>query len=171
MKVLGAVLVLSASTLVGFVYSLLLRKRRRILGDLVQAFQWLEAEIGYASYPLAEVARRISGRVPAETKQVFTFFLAELGGAAGLTAEEAWMNGLAHAREVLPLLGEDWALLENFGRTLGATDRTRQLQAIGQTIENLKLQAEAAEESLKKNERLYRYLGIAAGTLIVLIFY
>ena len=35
-------------------------------------------------------------------------------------------------------------MLEDFGHTLGSTDREHQLNAIRQTLEKLKLQAEAA---------------------------
>lgn len=171
MKMLGALLVMAASTMAGWVYSTLLKKRVNLLSALIQCFQWLETEIGYGSAPLGEAFTRIGTRIQEEVKLIFSAFTAELNGTAGLTADEAWQKSIRQNREELPLKAEDWALLTDFGRTLGTTDREHQVSAIRQTLERLKYQAAEAEEEYKKNERLYRYLGIAAGALVVLIFY
>ncbi len=171
MKMIGALLVIAAGGMAGWVYSALLKKRLTLLEAFIQSFQWLETEIGYASVPLGEAFTGISARAPEEIKLIFTTFVAELNGQAGLTADEAWQKTLDRNREALPLKEGDWALLANFGRTLGATDREHQVTAIRRTLDRLKHQASGAEEEWKKNERLYRYLGIAGGALVVLIFY
>ena len=171
MRIIGALLVIAAGGMAGWVYSTLLKKRLTLLQAFIQSFQWLETEIGYASVPLGEAFTGISTRVPEEVKLIFTTFAAELNGRAGLTADEAWQKSLDQNREVLPLKAEDWALLADFGRTLGTTDREHQVTAIRRTLERLKHQASGAEEEYRKNERLYRYLGIAGGTLVVLILY
>jgi stage III sporulation protein AB len=171
MKIIGALLVMVAGTGAGWIYSLLLKKRVEILSSLIQCFQWLETEVGYATVPLAEAFGRISGRVEAETGLLFSGFTAELNSEQGLTADEAWQQSLAKCQDRLALQREDWALLEDFGRTLGSTDREHQLNAIRQTLEKLKLQAAAAVANREKNERLYRYLGMAGSALIVLLFY
>ncbi|HBT15398.1 MAG TPA: stage III sporulation protein AB [Firmicutes bacterium] len=171
MRVLGAILVIASSTIAGWIYSLLLKKRLKILSNLIQCFQWLETEVGYATFPLAEAFSRIGGRIQEETKLLFSGFTDELKELQGLTADEAWQRSLAKCQEHLSLHHEDWALLENFGRTLGNTDQQHQLGAIRQTLEKLKQQEMEAAQNREKNERLYRYLGIAAGVLLVLIFY
>ena len=170
MKLIGAFLVIAAGGMAGWVYSALLKKRLTILRGLIQSFQWLETEIGYASLPLGEAFLRISTRVPEEIRLLFTTFTTGLNSRAGLTADEAWQQSLTEHREALPLKAEDWALLADFGRTLGTTDRENQVTAIRQTLERLKHQAGDAEEEYRKNERLYRYLGIAGGALVVLLF-
>lgn len=171
MKMIGAFLVIAASTMAGWVYSTLLKKRLHLLNALVQCFQWLETEVGYGSVPLGEAFMRISARLPKEVHVLLSSFAAELNGTAGLTADEAWQKSLTQNREGLALKAEDWALLTDFGWTLGTTDREHQVSAIRQTIARLRHQATEAEEECEKNERLYRYLGIAAGTLVVLLFY
>ncbi|NLW55606.1 MAG: hypothetical protein GX050_03105 [Firmicutes bacterium] len=171
MKNIGAILVFVAGTVVGWLYSLLLQKRVKILCSLIQCFQWLETEVGYADVTLAEAFGRIGRRVDPETGMLFSSFAAELNEERGLTAAEAWQQSLAACRDRLTLQGEDWAVLEDFGHTLGSTDREHQLNAIRQTLEKLKLQAEAAAAFRKNNERLYRYLGMAGGALIVILLY
>ena len=171
MKNIGAVLVFVAGTVMGWVYGLLLQKRVKLLYSLIQCFQWLETEVGYADVPLAEAFNRIGRRVDPETGLLFSSFAAELNEERGLTAAEAWQQSLAACQEKLALWGEDWVLLEDFGHTLGGTDREHQLNAIRQTLEKLKLQAKEAAAYRKKNERLYRYLGMAGSALIIILLY
>ncbi len=171
MKNIGAILVFVAGTVIGWLFSLLLQKRVKLLQSLIQCFQWLETEVGYADLPLAEACGRISRRADPETGELFASFTAKLNEARGLTAAEAWAQSLAACQDRLALQGEDWALLEDFGHTLGSTDREHQLNAIRQTLEKLKLQAETAAAFRGKNERLYRYLGMAGGALIILLLY
>ncbi|HBR29573.1 MAG TPA: stage III sporulation protein AB [Firmicutes bacterium] len=171
MKMIGALLVMTASTFAGWIYSTLLKKRLTLLNALIQSFQWLETEIGYASTPLVEAFTRISGRTQEDVQLIFSNFVEALQDPAGLTADEAWQHCIKQNQETLPLKAEDWALLFDFGRTLGTTDREHQVTAIRQTLERLQLQTTGATEERKKNERLYRYLGVAGGALVVLIFY
>jgi stage III sporulation protein AB len=171
MKMIGALLVMAASTFAGWIYSILLKKRLLLLNALIQSFQWLETEIGYASTPLIETFTRITERTQEDVKLIFSAFVEGLKDPAGLTADEAWQQSLARNQEKLPLKPEDWGLLINFGRTLGTTDREHQITAIRQTLGRLQHQTTGATEEWKKNERLYRYLGVAGGALVVLIFY
>ncbi len=171
MKIFGAMVVITASTMAGWIYSSLLKKRVKILGDLIQALHWLITEIGYATVPLMEASSKISERIQGEAGIVFSGFTEELRAFDGLMADEAWQKNLVNCRKKLFLHNEDWAILENFGRTLGNTDREHQVSAIRQNLERLKLQEEEAVKNQGKNEKLYRYLGIAIGALVVLLFY
>lgn len=171
MKIFGAMVVIAASTMAGWIYSSLLKKRVKNLGDLIQALHWLMTEIGYATVPLMEASSKISGRIQGEARIVFSGFTEELHASDGLIADEAWQKNLVNCRKNLFLHNDDWVILENFGRTLGNTDREHQVSAIRQNLELLKLQEEEAIKNQKKNEKLYRYLGIAIGVLVVLLFY
>jgi stage III sporulation protein AB len=171
MKILGAVVVITASTMAGWIYSSLLKKRIKIIGDIIQALHWLVTEIGYATVPLMEASSKISGRIQGEARIIFSGFTEELLASKGLIADEAWQKNLAACRKKLFLHNQDWMILENFGRTLGNTDREHQLSAIRQNVERLKVQEEEAIKDQEKNEKLYRYLGIAIGALVILIFY
>ena len=57
-----------ASTAAGWLYGLMLRKRRKNLADLRRLLQWLETEIGYNLLPLREaffrISQRLQGRLP-----------------------------------------------------------------------------------------------------------
>ena len=171
MKLAGALLIILASTATGWLYGLMLQKRRRNLADLRRLLQWLETEIGYNLLPLREAFSRISQRLAGEVALLATTFIRYLEDPGGLTAGEAWQKTIQSCREKLVLAGPDWVILEDLGCNLGTTDREHQLKAIREGIERIKIQETAAEEQTAKNEKLYRYLGMAAGTLAVLLFY
>lgn len=171
MKLLGALLVILASTAAGWQWGLMLRKRRKNLADMRQLFQWLETEIGYNLFPLREAFSRIDQRLHGEISTFTTAFIRCLGASEGLTAGEAWQETIRTCREKLVLAEPDWTILEDLGCNLGTTDRNHQLKAIRESIERIKIQEATAGEQVAKNEKLYRYLGMAAGTLVVLLFY
>lgn len=171
MKLVGALLVLFSSTAAGLLWGRMLRKRWQNLGNLRQVFQWLETEIGYNLCPLFEAFQRIGERLRGETTIFTTVLVRFLHSAQGLTAEEAWRQTVRICREKIVLAEKDWEILEDFGCTLGTTDRSHQIKAIRECLERIKVQEEEAGKTLEKNERLYRYLGTAAGTLVILLFY
>ncbi|NLW09514.1 MAG: hypothetical protein GX036_06610 [Firmicutes bacterium] len=171
MKLAGALLIISASTAAGWLYGSMLRKRRKNLADLRRLLQWLETEIGYNLIPLREAFFRISQRLQGEVSLLATVFIRYLDDPGGLTAGEAWQKTIQNCREKLVLAGPDWMILEDLGCNLGTTDREHQLKAVREGIERIKIQETAVEEQAVKNEKLYRYLGMAAGTLAVLLFY
>lgn len=171
MKILGALLVIFSGTGIGWLWGYFLRKRVKTLNDMIQIFQWLGTEIGYASVPLPEAFGKIGDRVRSETGMVASIFARSLASPEGLTADEAWQQSLEKCREELPLDQEDWKVLADFGRTLGVTDRNHQVKAIQETLEKLKIREEEARKTAEKNERIYRYLGMATGALVALVFY
>jgi stage III sporulation protein AB len=171
LKLAGALLIIFASTAAGWLCGLMLRKRRKNLADLRRLLQWLETEIGYNLLPLREAFFRISQRLEGEVALFATAFVRFLDAPEGLTAGEAWQRAIQNCREQLVLAGPDWMILEDLGCNLGTTDREHQLKAVREGIERVKIQETAVEEQAAKNEKLYRYLGMAAGTLAVLLFY
>ncbi|NLY88027.1 MAG: hypothetical protein GX085_00130 [Firmicutes bacterium] len=171
MKLAGALLIILTSTAAGWLWGLMLRKRRRNLADLRRLLQWLETEIGYNLFPLREAFFRISQRLQGEVSFFATTFVRFLDGPEGLTAGEAWQKAIQSCREKLVLADPDWMILEDLGCNLGTTDREHQLKAVREGIERIKIQETSVEEQAVKNEKLYRYLGMAAGTLVVLLFY
>lgn len=172
MRSIGAMLVIFAGTAGGWIYGSLLRKRHKILSELRLFFQWLKTEISYGSVPLSAAFEKIGRRLEGGSLSEMVFhFIDRLSSPEGLTADEAWQRSLTDSREELPLNGEDWENLRDFGRTLGNTDRDHQVKAIEDTIERLKLRETEAWRMVEKNEKIYRYLGMAIGVLVVLLFY
>ena len=59
--------------------------------------------------------------------------------------------------------------IEDLGETLGFLDKEMQLAAFDLFTEQLDMDIEENNQKLKDNSRLYKYLGIMGGILVVLI--
>jgi stage III sporulation protein AB len=171
LKVFGALLVLFSGAAIGWICGTNLRKRQRQLGEFYQFFQWLSTEVHYNAVPLREACVKIAGRIKGETALLIKRFTELLNSGQGLTGDEAWQGSIAAEREQFSLKEEDWAVLRDFGRTLGNTDRDHQVKSIAQAIECLQVQQQEAKTDADKNERIYRYLGVAAGAMVVFFIY
>ena len=66
---------------------------------------------------------------------------------------------------------EDEEILISFGKLLGSSDTEGQIKNIRLTLNQLKMQEEKAEELRKKNESMYRNLGVLGGLAIIIILF
>ena len=73
-KIVGAILILFATTWTGFEVAKQLTERPRQLRTLKTALQSLEAEIMYGHTPLHEAARRLSQQLPSPINGFFYKF-------------------------------------------------------------------------------------------------
>ncbi|MBO8125874.1 MAG: stage III sporulation protein AB [Firmicutes bacterium] len=168
-KLLGALLIVAASTAAGYRLAGALRLRAHILQDLVYALQALETEVTTLLSPLPEAAARISQG--ARTQQVAHFF--RIFGNKLRTGQEStheiWVRT---ARQVLGSAGlapEDLAAMERLGRHLGRSDRQDQLKHIARARADLEGAVQRAREQWETYGSLYKKLGITAGLIIVLL--
>lgn len=84
----------------------------------------------------------------------------KLGGQAW---EESWKNATTNLKK------EDILIIQSFGKSMGQTDVEGQVSQI-ELIENfLDTQLKQAEEEKKKNEKMYRTLGVVTGSMLVIV--
>ena len=81
--------------------------------------------------------------------------------------EKAW--NLAVAENSFSLSKEDIKIISNFGNLLGKTDLKGQITEIELANNFLDKQIKEAEEIRKKNDKLYKSLGIIIGITIVIV--
>ncbi len=87
----------------------------------------------------------------------------------GYTAGEAWEIALKEWDNGY-LKKEDIEILKSFGYGLGNSDVYNQEKNFDLAIELLKRQLSNAEEESKKNEKLYKNIGVLAGLAINILF-
>ena len=66
---------------------------------------------------------------------------------------------------------EDKDVLKKLGKLLGQTDVEGQISEIEMTQNFLDIQIEQAEEEKKKNQKMYKTLGVVAGLVFVIILF
>ena len=78
-----------------------------------------------------------------------------------------WENSIQEAD--ISLNQEDKDIIKRLGKLLGQTDVDGQLSEIELTESFLDIQIQKAEEAKKKNQKLYKTLGIVMGLVFVII--
>lgn len=83
----------------------------------------------------------------------------------------AFEDGLAASKAKSAFRPEDYEVLEEFGKTLGMSDRVNQSRQLQVTLTRLDGLERDARDAQKRNERLWQYLGVLTGLLVVILLY
>ena len=169
-KLLGAVVLIGATGLIGFSLAADCSKRPRALRELQSLLQMLENEISYLSNLLSEAFSRIYEGSNSDTAILFREAAKSLN-TKGITADVAWEKAVDENCSKLSLNKEDKAILLTFGKMLGNSDLEGQINNIKLISSQLKLQELKAEEMRRKNEKMYRSLGVLSGLAITIILF
>lgn len=170
-KELGGVLIFAASTMAGFRMANRYAERPKQLRHFVSALKVLETEIFYAATPLPEACARIAARMPAPVGEFFQKIADKLRDGRGLTGDGAWQEALDDMRGQLILKEQDRDVLRQFGRTLGASDRSDQIKHIHLGVAHLTAEETSAREDQSRNEKMWRYLGALLGLAVLILLY
>lgn len=167
-KLVGAVLIIVATTLVGFEVSKRLSERPRQLRLLKSALQSLEAEIMYGHTPLHEASRRLADQLSKPISTFFDHFSKRLTHTE-TTVMEAWEGSLKEVWKTTALKGGEYEIMKQFGETLGRHDRISQQKQIRLTLAHLEREEADAHEKQAKYERMAKSLGFLSGLLLIIL--
>lgn len=170
-KLLGALLVIGASGFIGQVVSQNYLARAGQLRELGSLLGVLETEISYLKTPLPEIFDRLAATNRGACASLFRETRNLLLSGEGYTAREAWEIALERSYPFTALSTEDRAILLAFGRSLGNSGSEEQVKHIRELREYLKLQEARAREEGERNARVWGYLGVGTGLLLVLLFF
>lgn len=167
-KLIGAIIVILATTWTGFEISSHYRDRTKQLRQLKGALQTLDAEIMFAHKPLHEATRQIGKQVSEPLGTFFTTFSMKLMEREG-TVESAWQSSLEIIWPKTALKKGEYEIMRQFGETLGKHDRYSQQRQIMLTITHLEREELDATEKQAKYEKMVKSLGFLTGLLIILL--
>ncbi|NLW45899.1 MAG: hypothetical protein GXY86_00950 [Firmicutes bacterium] len=166
-KLVGAILVIGTSTLIGFLMAERLNERSRLLRLLLRLLNIIKTEIGYHSGLLTEVFQKAAQLI---NDPKLTLSLAKIAQNIGFGSDynitELW-EGFINEKTMTALIKDDRAVLKELGVYLGSTDRQDQVARIEGARAGLQLNLEAADLERVKGVRLYRYFGFAVGAVLV----
>ncbi len=171
LKIVGSILVIGASSLIGYAYSRDSSRRPQELRTLQGLLQIFETEICYLSNVLSEAFEKISGSSGSEVTGFFRDTVLNLKSSDSATACQAWEQAVDRNAKKTALKAEDIGILMAFGKMLGNSDLEGQIKNIRLTVEKLKLQEQKAEESRKKNESMFKSLGVLGGLALVIMLF
>lgn len=168
MKWLGALMILTATTMIGFFWSKRLRDRPRQLRQLKVALQAMEAEITYGLTPIMTVSEHLITQLPPPISYIFEIFASKLRQGTS-TLQDAWNESLTHVWPKTALKKGELEVMQQFGTTLGKHDRDNQQKQIHLALSHLEREEQDAKELQDKYESMVKSLGFLTGLLIVLV--
>ncbi len=166
-KLLGAVMIIVASTSYGFQRAKGYRQRTIDLRLFQDALSMLQTEVTYGLTPLPLAMEKISRLVNGIVKDFFMGTLTDLKRGEGDLLEIYWNKNL----DLLTcgLKDEDKEILRNLGYTLGKSSVAEQKKHIDITLRQLKMAERESKELCSKNEKMWKYLGFFAGLALILV--
>lgn len=170
-KLLGCIIVIAASSLLGYSLSRDFARRPQQLRELQGLLQIFENEITYLSSPLKEAFEKIGQAGRTEAAAIFLITAGKLERGQGATAYECWKAAVTESIGRTALNGEDTEILVSFGKILGSSDLDGQIKNIRLALAQLKLQEQKAEECRAKNEGMYKKLGVLGGLALVILLF
>ncbi len=167
-KIIGAVLIIVATTWTGYEASRHLSERPRQLRLLKSALQSLEAEIMYGHTPLHEAARRLSTQMSKPLSWFFESFAGKLTSSE-TTVKIAWDESLNEIWKLTAFKQGEYEIMKQFGETLGRHDRVSQQKQIMLTLAHLEREEVDAFERQTKYEKMVKSLGFLSGLLLIIL--
>lgn len=168
MKWIGALLLITTTTYIGFDVSQSLIKRTKQLKGLIHSLQILEAEMGYGRLPLQEVFQKV-GKTTTDPLQTFYMNLASRLNGVVPNLIPIWEEELLRLEQNASLKQRELEMMRQFGQNLGRHTFNQQQKQIILTIHHLQRELEEAEEQRYKYENMIKTLGILIGIFIVLL--
>lgn len=168
LKMLGAFLVVGASTAAGQLAAGNLARRPVELERFSLSLRLLETEIDYGT-PLAEALNRTSASVGGVAARVLEEAASLLGAGQGLAGGEAWRMALENVYPGMALRRPDLEVLLDLSPFLGLSHRQDQLKHLEFARRRLAAQEAAARADEDKYLKLYRYLGFLGGLMVAVV--
>ncbi|KMK76987.1 stage III sporulation protein SpoIIIAB [Alkalihalobacillus pseudalcaliphilus] len=168
-KLLGAVLILITTTIIGFEYAKRLSDRPRQIRQLMTAMQSLEAEMLYGLTPLAQASSNIAAQLSKPIAGLFDRFAHRLLEKEE-SAAQAWSESVQETWSQTAMLESEKEIMTQFGATIGQQDHDQQKKQIQLVLTHLKREEWEAREKQLKYEKMLKSLGFLSGLLIVIVF-
>lgn len=156
--------ILGLSTAIGFLISKSYQNRVVELKEFKNILNIMKTKIKFTYEPLAEIFKQIAKDNDTEIEKIFGQMANQL---SYYQVKEVWENCIQDAD--ISIKQEDKDILKKLGKLLGQTDVDGQISEIEVTENFLDMQIENAEEEKKKNQKIYKTLGVVAGLVFVII--
>lgn len=169
LKIIGGLLVISASGLLGMVYSYKLSLRYRELANVRRLMQMLETEVTYGATPLPAALSSVSKKAEGPIGSFFSCISRCLSDRSFYTVREAWNDSAESILTQSSLKMADIDLIKSFGSILGCSDREDQKKHFQLFYLQLSHQEAAATEEIKRSAKMYRSLGFLLGIAVFVV--
>ncbi|CAH1210235.1 Stage III sporulation protein AB [Paenibacillus plantiphilus] len=168
-KLVGAMLILFAGTMIGFQQAARFAARPRQIRHMIQALQRLETEIGYGYTPLPEALARSAAHLPEPISSLLRGTKERLDEADGFTFRECWERSVTEHWPGTAMKGAEQAAYIRLGSALGISDRDDQIKHLKLAMGQLKTEEDAARDDQARYEKMWKSLGVLIAALVVIL--
>jgi stage III sporulation protein AB len=169
LKVFGCMLIISACGYLGFFIGNSFNTRVEEIKRLRSSLKMLETEIIYLMNPLPEALLRVGTKIKGPVSFLYEYSSQLLLKKMGTPMDEIWKEAINNLASVSSLKKEELDILEDFGNSLGESDKEEQRKNLQFAQESLKIVERNAEDEKQKYEKMYKTLGVLAGIALALI--
>ena len=164
LKILLLALIVGVSSMIGILFSKKYINREKEIRELKAALSMFSTKIKFTYEPIPSLFMEIANKNKGNVGNIFA-------RAAEIMKEkpagEAWEQALCDTNNNFNK--EDMEVIKSLSKMLGQTDIEGQISEIEVVNEFLSSQLEKAVEERRKNEKMYRTLGIVTGIKIAII--
>ena len=168
-KLIGALFVLFAGTMIGFQQAAKFAERPRQLRQLVHMLQRLITEISYGYTPLPEALKRAGGTGKGPIAAMFAEAAKGLLSGSESSFEQHWKTAIEEYWGHTCMRSNEQAVLYRLGTSLGISDANDQIKNLQLAIDQIKLEEQAAREEQGKYEAMWKSLGVLTAVLIIIL--
>jgi len=170
-KLIGALCIVFAGTMLGMYQSLQLSARPRQIRQSIQCLQRLETEIVYGVTPLPQALHAVAGAASGPLRSLFEAASRGLMGKEAASMREAWEEAMASNWSHTSMKQAEKEIFLQLGTLLGISDREDQMKHLKLAVRQLQGEELAAAEEQKRYGGMWRSLGLLSGVLIVILMY
>lgn len=155
----------------GYAASLMerLRYHRDVLQSLIQIWDLLAGEIRYERLTMAEAFRNLDRKYHGVAGGIMRRISERLAEADDVDLETVWADVFRKEQKTLMLSPEELDILLDTGKTLGYLDVEAQVSRLNYFRGRLEKKFQEAEKEIHEKRKLYRYIAVAVGVMIVLM--
>ncbi|MEW9699141.1 stage III sporulation protein SpoIIIAB [Paenibacillus sp. SI8] len=171
LKFIGAVLLIGAAALLGFLQAAQYARRPKQIRLLISALQRMETEIIYALTPLPEAFASLSRQLAEPLSSLFRLTSERLLGQIGVSTSEIWRQTVKEVWKRTSLKQAEQEVVLQLGSVLGLTDRGDQVKHLRLAISQLQSEETESRDEQRRYEKMWKSLGVLIGALIVIVMY
>ena len=169
LKILGCIVILTASSAAGFIYGESFKRRVIDLRELQRIIHLLQSEIEYKCNPIPRALKELSSKTTEPFSIIFNEISELLSKNQVESVYEAFKIIFNSNNHQTSLNKDDINILLDLSKSLGESDVSGQRKMFELSLESIKKQIILAEGLMYKNLKVYRYLGVTLGSMIIIM--
>lgn len=169
MKLIGGMLVLLATSWLGFTLAGRVRERPKQIRQLRSYLSLLQTEIHYGTRPLAEACANIAEHGDNAVSALFRAGSEQLMRRDGSSTYECFKRAIEQEWKQTALQQREQDVLLQLCQVLGSSDRHDQVHHLTMACEQLELEEKRARDEQDRSEKMYKTMGVLTGALLVIL--